>query len=311
MIAVTGTTGELGVRISERLERLGIHQRLLVRNPEYASSIHNAEIAVIGSYGDFPGMRKALEGIKTLFLVSARDKMGIIINALEKNLPIPEYDRVQEHKTAVTAAAEAGVERIVYLSFLNASAEATFLFSRDHFHTEEFIRGSGIKYTFLRPNLYMDKVPLHIARSDVIRAPAGNGRVSWVSRDDIADVAAAVLTGTGHDGKTYDVTGPEALTMQETADHLSAATGRKITYEAQTPEEVRLSRSSSRMEEFEERRRKLTGKGLTDYEVEAWISHYYQIAKGEVSVVSNIVPVLCERPGETLSQFLEKYKENL
>jgi hypothetical protein len=94
--------------------------------------------------------------------------------------------------------------------------------------------------------------------------------------------------------------------MQETATCLAAATGRNITYEAETPEEVRISRSSSRMEELEQRRRELTGSGLTDYEVEVWITHYFQIAAGEVSTISDTVPKLCGRPAETLAQFLKR-----
>jgi NAD(P)H dehydrogenase (quinone) len=306
IIAVTGATGEIGRRVAIRLSERGITQRFLVRDPARAPQLPNATVAQIGSYADAAAMGRALKGVKSLFLVSAQDKMGVIIHSMENKLPIPSYDRVQQHIAAVSAAAAVGVESIVYLSFVSAAKNATFILSRDHFHTEEFIRSTGIKYTFLRQNLYMDKVPLHIARSDVIRAPAGKGRVSWVSRDDIADAAVNVLTGTGHDGNIYDITGPEALTMEETAQHLSAATGRNITYQPQTPQEARLKRNTSRMEELEMRRRTLTGHGLTDYEVEVWISHYLQIATGEVSMVSDTVPLLCKRPGETLAQYLNK-----
>ncbi len=309
MIAVTGATGEIGSRTATRLSERGVAQRLLVRDPGRASKLQDAEVFRIGSYSDESAMNRALEGVKTLFLVSARDKMGVIIHSSENHLPIPEYDRVQEHKTAVTAAMTAGVERVVYLSFVGASANSTFVLSNDHFLTEEFIRSTSLDFTFLRQNLYMDNVPQHIARSDVIRAPAGEGRVSWVSRDDVAGVAAVVLTETGHEGRTYDVTGPEALTMQETAEHLSVATGRRISYESQTAEEARLTRAASRMEELEERRRVLTGNGLTDYEVEVWISHYLQIATGEVSMVSDTVRQLCGRPAESLSQYLKRHPE--
>ena len=308
MIAVTGATGVIGSKIAVRLAKRGIEQRLLVRNPERTPALPGAEIGIISAYSDTHAMRKALDGIKTLFLVSARDKMGVIIHSAEKNVPVPDYDRVREHTAAIKAAVDAGVERIVYLSFLNASKNATFILSHDHSHTEETIRSSGLNYTFLRPNLYMDKVPELITGSDVIRAPAGNGRVSWVSRDDIADVAVEVLTSPGHDGKTYDITGPEALTMEETAVCLAAVTGRNITYEPQTPENVRTSRSSSRMAELEEHRRRLAGSGLTDYEVEVWITHYSQIATGEVSIVSDTIPHLCGRPAESLMQFLERMK---
>jgi len=245
--------------------------------------------------------------VETLFLVSARDLMGVILRSFENREPIPAYDRVQQHIAAVAAAAAVGVRRIVYLSFLSAAADATFILSRDHFHTEEYIRATGVAFTFLRQTLYMDKVPALITGSDVIRAPAGEGRVAWVSRDDVADVAARVLAEDGHVGRTYDVTGPEALTMTETAEQLSIAVGREITYEAQTPHEVRVTRTTSRLEEMEARRRALTGEGLTDYEMDVWISHYLQIATGEASIVGDAVPLVCGHPAETLADYLERH----
>jgi NAD(P)H dehydrogenase (quinone) len=311
MIAVTGATGEIGRRVAERLAKRDVEQRLIVRDPERAPRLPGATIARINSYADAAAMGSALEGVKTLFLVSARDMMGVIIQSIENKVTIPAYDRVQQHMAAVSAAASAGVERIVYLSFVSAAADATFILSRDHFHTEEFIRSSGLKYTFLRQNFYMDKVPFLIARSDVIRAPAGNGRVSWVSRDDIADVAVNVLISSGQEDCTYDITGPEALTMEETAERLSEATGRTITYQPQTPHEARLMRTTSRMAEMEEHRRELTGNGLTDYEVEVWVSHYLQIATGETAIVSDAVPRICGRPAESLAQNLQKHKYQL
>jgi uncharacterized protein YbjT (DUF2867 family) len=271
----------------------------------------DTDVARIESYGDTAAMKRALEGVETLFLVSARDRMGVIINSMENKLPIPPYDRLQQHIAAVSVAAAVGVKRIIYLSFISAAADSTFILSRDHFHTEEFIRSTGLDFTFLRQNLYMDKVPSHIAKRDIIMAPAGTGRVSWVSRDDIADVAVNTLMGPGHENRIYYVTGPEALTMEETAEHLSAAFGRTITYRPQTPQEARLKRTTSRMEEYEERRRTLTGNGITDYEVEVWISHYLQIAAGEVSMVSDTVPRLCGRPAESLAEYLEKHRERI
>ena len=304
MFAVTGSTGEIGSRVAEGLARLGLEQRLIVRDPSRAPHLAGAEVVPVSSYGDARAMGPALSGVKTLFLVSGHDIMGIIHRSIMKGEPVPAYDRLHEHIAAVAAAAAVGVQRIVYLSIVNAAPDATFILSRDHFHTEAYIRSTGLAFTFLRQNLYMDKVPQHVSRSDVIRAPAGEGSAAWVSRDDVADSAVSVLTGTGHDGQAYDITGPEALTMAETAARLTAALGRRITYEAQTPHEARTARSTSRMEEMEAARKARTGQGLTDEEVEIWISHYLQIATGEVAKVSDSVPMLCGRPAESLAEYL-------
>lgn len=305
--AVTGSTGELGRRVAEGLAARGLEQRLLVRDPARAPRLAGAEVAAVSGYSDARAMGAALAGVETLFLVSAHDIMGITHRALLAGKPVPAYDRVHEHIAAVAAAAAVGVERIVYLSFIGPAPDAMFILARDHYHTEEYIRSTGLAYTFLRPNLYMDKVLQHVARSDVIRAPAGDGRVAWVSRDDVAESVARVLTGAEHDGRAYDLTGPEALTMAETAARLSSALGRDITYEAQTPEQARSLRNASRMDEMDAIRRERTGSGLTEPEIEIWISHYLQIARGVVAEVSDAVPSLCNRPAESLADHLERH----
>lgn len=136
LIGVTGATGELGGRIAARLAERGVAQRLVVRDPSRAPELPGAEVARASSYGDGEEMRRALEGVRTLFLVSAGEA----------------FDRVRLHTTAVDAAVAAGVERVVYLSFLNAAPDATFTFARDHFHTEQHVRSTGVRHSFLRPS---------------------------------------------------------------------------------------------------------------------------------------------------------------
>lgn len=133
-------------------------------------------------------MRDGLSGVGTLFLVSGKEA----------------FRRVEQHATAVDAALAAGVERIIYLSFLAAVPDATFTFARDHFHTEEHVRAKGVTPTFLRPSPYAGLVPHWCGADGLIRGPAGNGRMAWVARDDLADAATAVLTaGAGeHDART-------------------------------------------------------------------------------------------------------------
>jgi uncharacterized protein YbjT (DUF2867 family) len=193
---------------------------------------------------------------------------------------------------------------------MNAAPDATFILAHDHFHTEEHIRALGMPFTFLRASLYTDNVPQCISADGIIRAPAGNGRAAWVTRDDIADVAVAVITGEGHSGRTYDVTGPEALTMAETAERLSVAFKRKIVYQAQTPEEARTTRSTSRLEEYESERRMLTGQGLDDYEVEVFVTHFLQIAMGDLARVSDAVPALTGHPAQSLAEYLRQHPES-
>jgi NAD(P)H dehydrogenase (quinone) len=310
MLGITGATGKLGSKVASRLEKSGVKQRLIVRDAARAPRLSRAEIAQVSSYGDAPAMKKSLSGVKTLLLVSARDRMGVAQNAAQKGLPAPPYDRLQEQITAIDAAVVAGVSHIIYLSFLGAAEDAVFVLSREHFSTEQYIRGTGIPFTFLRPCLYMENVPRRVSEDGIIRAPAGDGKVAWVTRDDIADVTVAVLTGTGHEGHTYDVTGPEALTMTETAEKIAAAAGRKVKYMAQTPEETRLLHNASGMDKFEAERRALTGQGLDDYEVEIWVTHYLQIAAGALEVVSDTVPKIAGHRAQSLAEYLRLHPES-
>ena len=103
-----------------------------------------SDIAVAPGYDDRAAMTEAFRGAQTVFLVSGRESA----------------DRVAEHTSAVDAAVDAGVERIVYTSFLRASPDATFTFARDHYATEQHIRGTGLGFTFLRDSMYADFVPL-------------------------------------------------------------------------------------------------------------------------------------------------------
>ncbi|HYM57650.1 MAG TPA: NmrA family NAD(P)-binding protein, partial [Solirubrobacteraceae bacterium] len=196
---------------------------------------------------------------------------------------------------AVDAALAAGVRRIVYTSFLAAAPDATFTFARDHFHTEEHVRATGAAHTFLRSSLYLDYVPLFCGADGVIRGPAGEGRVAAVARDDIADVVTAVLTGDGHDGRTYDVTGREALTMAEMAERLGRAAGRPVAYEAETLEQARASRAPS---------------GAPAWEIEGWVTSYAAIATGEMDVVSDTVRRVAGHEPQTLSEWLRRNPES-
>jgi NAD(P)H dehydrogenase (quinone) len=218
VIGVTGATGTLGRRVADRLAATGdVPLRLVVRDATRAPELPGAEVVEnAGGYADGPGVRAALEGVDTLYLVSAAEA----------------EDRLQQHLTAVRAAADAGVRRIVYTSFVGARPDATFTLVRHHYATEQAIAATGVRHTFLRHSMYADFVPFFATLEDgraVIAAPAGEGRTGFVSRDDLADVAAAVLLRDDDElaGRALDVTGPEALTLAEgwVTSYLAIATG--------------------------------------------------------------------------------------
>ncbi|MFG2920330.1 SDR family oxidoreductase [Streptomyces sp. NPDC048305] len=277
LVAVTGASGEVGGRVARRLARTGVPVRLLGRDPSRLPDIPGSVAAPPAAYGDGEAMRRALDGAHTLFLVSAHESP----------------DRTQEHIVAVDAALAAGVERIVYVSFLGAAPDATFTFARDHWHTEAHIRMTGARHTFLRDSWYLAGIPAMTGADGILRGPGGDGRVSAVSHEDIADCASAVLLdeGTGHDGVVHDLTGPEAFTLAEAAAELSRRTGREIRYVPETREEAYASRAHY---------------GAEEWEVAGWVTSYEAIAAGELATVSDAVRALTGRPAQNLAGYLEE-----
>jgi uncharacterized protein YbjT (DUF2867 family) len=272
-IAVTGATGALGGRVAQRLAALGVAQRLVVRDASRAADMAGTDVAVAAGYHDRDAMTNALRGLETLFLVSATESAT----------------RVEDERTAVAAAVDAGVQRIVYTSFVGAAPDAVFTFARHHHDTEEHIRATGLAYTFLRDSMYLDKVPMLASAEGIIAGPGGDGQAAWVARDDVADVAAAVLTGDGHDGETYDVTGPESATLTYAAEVLSDFSGRDVTYHEETVHEAYESRADY---------------GAPEWEVEGWVTSFEAVAEGDFDFVTDVVPALTGHDALSLREFL-------
>lgn len=273
VIAVTGSTGAVGGRVARDLSARGIPQRLLVRDASRAPQLPGAEVRVAG-YSDADAAFTALTGVDTLLMVSASETA----------------DRVDHHRTFIDAAARAGVRSIVYTSFFAAAPDAVFTLGRDHAATEELIRESGMSWTFLRDNFYMDMMELFAGDDGVIRGPAGAGRCSLVSRADVAATAVAVLRDpAAHADAAYDLTGPEALTLDEVAQKISAVRGHPVRFVDETVDEAYASRAVY---------------GAPRWQVDAWVSTYTAIASGDLARVSGDVEAVTGRPAQSFDEFL-------
>jgi NAD(P)H dehydrogenase (quinone) len=271
-IGVTGVTGAVGGAVARRLGDLGDRLVLLARRPDAAPSVPGAEVRAV-DYADTPHVRAALSGVDTLLMVSAAE----------------DVDRLGQHRAFVDAAAAAGVRHVVYTSFQGAAADCTFTLGRDHWATEEALRASGMVHTFLRDSFYADFLPLMVT-DGAIRGPAGDGRVAAVARDDVAAVATVVLSDPApHAGATYDLTGPDALTLAEAAAIITEVTGTPTRYVDETLPEAYASRASY---------------GAPDWQVDAWVSTYTAIGRGEVEQVSDAVERLTGRPATSLRELL-------
>jgi uncharacterized protein YbjT (DUF2867 family) len=275
-IALTGTTGGVGSAV---LDLVGGSPILIGRDASKLPSGYETREA---AYGD-QGMTDALAGVDTLFFVSGRESKT----------------RGADQLAVVDSAVSAGVHRIVYLSILARGANSTFALASDHVATEDAIRATGIAYTFLRDSLYQDFLPYMAGPDGVIRGPAGTGRVSAVARQDVAEVAAAVLRdadggATKHDGVTYELTGPEALSFVYIAERLSAASGRDITFHDETEAEAYESRAKF---------------GAEPWQVKAWVTSYLAIAHGEMATVSDDIQRLIGRPATSFATLLAEHPE--
>lgn len=272
-LAVTGSTGALGGRVAGDLAARGVAQRLLPRTPDRAPRLPGA-VALPFSYTDTATAVTALQGVQTLFMVSAAEAA----------------DRLDQHRAFVDAAAEAGVQHVIYTSFFAAAPDCTFTLGRDHHATEQYIRDRGLGFTFLRDNFYLDFIPELVGEDGVIRGPADGGRVSAVSRHDIARVAAAVLTEPDrHQGSSYDLTGPEAFTFAEAAAMITERTGREVSFHSETVAEAYVSRRRW---------------PAADWQYDAWVSTYTAIAAGELAEVTDDVQRLTGRRPIGLAELL-------
>jgi NAD(P)H dehydrogenase (quinone) len=218
-IIVSGASGGLAGEAIQALLRRGVKLEQLVlvsRTPEKLSAYATSGAQVRpGDFSKPETLDAAFKGGAQLLLIST--------NSAD--------DRVAQHTAAISAARRAGVRRIVYTSFINATAENPAAIARDHRLTEEALSKSGVMYTILRNQLYMDGLIAEAAqavKTGDLYTNGGRGKWAPVARRDCADAAAMVLTTSGHERKIYDITGPDLLNRQDLAKLVTDVTGKRV-----------------------------------------------------------------------------------
>ncbi len=273
-IAITGATGNIGGTVARALAAAGTPFRMLVRDPARAPKLPGAEVAV-ASYADVDASRAALEGVDLLLMVSGAEAQ----------------DRLDQHRAFVGAAVDAGVGHVVYTSFVGAAPDATFTLGRDHWATERAIEETPMAHTFLRDSFYLDFVEDLVGEDGVIRGPAGVGAMAAVARADVARVATEVLLHpSDHVDRTYELTGPEAITLAQAAATVSEVRGRAVTYQPETVAEAYASRARWNPE---------------PWQADAWVSTYTAIAEGALAHVSTDVERVTGRRPLSLREVLQ------
>jgi len=233
MILVTGATGPLGKAVVEFLLQKTPASNIaaLVRDPAKAEDLKAQGVDIRqGDYNDYASLVKAFTGIDKLYFVSGND--------------IP--NRSVQQANVVRAAKQAGVKHALYTSFLRKNETSTSpiaLVAQAHLETEAALMAGGIAYTILRHTLYTDMLPFFmgdkVLESGVIFQPAGEGKVSYALRTDMAEAAANILTSQGHENKIYEIAGNDAVSYQEVAKIMSDLSGKSINYISPTQESFR------------------------------------------------------------------------
>jgi uncharacterized protein YbjT (DUF2867 family) len=273
-ILITGATGNIGTELTKQLAALGVPFRALTRAPK---DIPGGE-TVVGDLHDKAHLVKVLQGVQKAFLLT---------NSSE------EAEQLQLN--FVEAAKEAGVQHIVKLSQFAADKNSPVRFLRYHAKVEEKIIRSGMAYTFLRPNLFMQGL---LGFAELIKqqhqffAPISDTPVSLVDTRDIAAVAATALTQEGHENKIYDLTGPVAITHQEIAQYLTAATGQEIRFVAVPAAVMRPG---------------LIQVGFPAWQADGLLEDYAHYERGEATVVSTDIQDITGMPARDFAGFARDY----
>jgi NAD(P)H dehydrogenase (quinone) len=225
MILVTGATGGLGHETIDALLTTTPAAEIaaLVRDASKATDLVQRGVNVRqADYTDYPALVQAFRGIEKVLLVSA----------------VAFTDRVSQHRNVIDAAKEAGVKHLFYTSIQRSSDFVMPEVTESDLATEAYLKASGLAYTILHNGYYFEGLGYLIGTEvpeSEIRVPAGEGKIAFVRRTELAAATAALLTSEGHENHSYTLTGSEAYSFHNVARELSALAGRPITYQSIEP----------------------------------------------------------------------------
>lgn len=285
-ILVTGATGNLGKDVIDFLlaKTSAANIIALVRDAESekAKEIKSKGIALrAGEYNDYESLVTAFKGIDKLYFISGNDIVA----------------RAQQHENVVKAATASGVSHVVYTSFerKNESADSPIaLLAEGHIKTEKWLMESPMRYTILKHNVYMDMLPMFLGEqlleTGTAYLPAGEGRVAFTLRKDMAEVASIILTTEGHENKVYDITNDQTVSFAEIASAIALASGKPVVYVSPTNEEYMAT---------------LTRAGVPGHYVSLFAGFAEAFKQGEFDQTSNAIVNLTGRKPTAVSDFLQ------
>lgn len=277
MILVTGSTGKIGQHLIPALRAKGATFKALAHSPASLQALRAQGTAAVE--GDLGRLEPALEGVRRLFLLSAG----------------PGFDRLEI--AAIEAAKAAGVKQVVKLSAAGVSADSSNPLMRAHARAERHLEDSGLAFTILRPNFFMQNWLAFYAPAIKAGQPvcvnAGEGRLAWIDARDIADVAAAILTEDGHEGLVYDLTGPEALSHAEVAERLARRLERPVSY-LPVPDAAAFQA--------------LKGMGMDPWYAYGMVTLHQGVRRGLAEPVTGTGELITGRAPRTIDAFLDEHR---
>jgi uncharacterized protein YbjT (DUF2867 family) len=275
-VLVTGATGSVGSRLVSLLAARGLDVRALTRRPDAPLLHHDRVSRVVGDFARPASLDTALAGVDAVFLACG-------------NVP----EQVAYESALIEAAARIGVPRVVKLSARGTAPDATVAYWRWHAEIEARLRASGLPSVVLRPSFSMANLfaaAEHVSAAGMLAAPAGTARIAMIDPLDVARVAAEALTGTGHLGRTYTLTGPEAIGYQQVAEDLGRVTRRPVRFVDVPPEGAVAA---------------MTGAGLPAFVAEQIAAVFAALRAGGQATTTDDVAVLTGQAGRTFGEFAE------
>ena len=278
-ILVTGATGTIGAHLVRELQERRVPVRAFVRYRDRAAAVLREEVELaVGDFADAVSIRAALDGVERVFLCS------------------PNSPHQVEHETAVIdAAVDAGIRRLVKIGASGAQIGSPVAFWDAHGRIERHLHRSGLPSIVLHPSAYTSNL---LAAAEMIKAtgrlfaPAGDAKMALIDPRDVAAVAAVVLTEDGHGGRTYPLTGPEALTYTEAAEQLSEATGRLVEF-VDVPDVAA--------------RGAMIRAGLPSWLADQLVILWGQLRGGAAAATTDVVRVLTGREPRSMAEFAHAY----
>ena len=277
MILITGASGNVGREVLKQIVGTGAQVRAGFQSLNKAAAAPSGVESVALDYGQPETMRSALKGVERVFLVGP------------PTAQLPALERM-----AVDVIKQSHVTQVVKLSAMGGRQA---IFPRQHAESEDYIRSSGVPYTFLRPNGFMQNMVNYnvptINTQNAFYGSEGDGRVSQVDIRNVAAVAVKALTEDGHAGKTYTLTGPEALTNREIAQILSDTLGREIRYIDLPPAQLKQA---------------LLASGIPEWSVDALLDLQRLYREGAAATVTGDVEQILRRKPIGYTQFARDCK---